>query len=164
MNPEQLVSDMQRFFEKEHPEFILFIPEPDSRKSVSFYAKYPKANASIVVYPSIKIENGKMVFRTGKLSVMIFNLKTRSMLFELKKTYRKNWKKGISDKVKALKILIDDIKPCEKCGTIPNIQRNFSRKDGKGTKFVSLYCEQCKRYKSTTYGIYLKTFLHKHLK
>lgn len=164
MNPEEFIRDMQDFFTEEFPEFKLFIPEPGSRKSVSFFASYQRANISIVIYPSIRIQNGKKVFAEGRIKVMVFNTEKRYRLFWLKHTNRKNWQNSVRDKVNALKLLVEDIEPCEKCGSLPSIQRSFTKKDGKGTKFISLYCNNCKEYKSTTYGTYLKTLLHKHLK
>jgi hypothetical protein len=164
LDPSDFLKEIKVFLDKEFPGFTFFIPDPEGKKSFSFFKHYHSAGISLVVYPSIRYVKGEVEFVSKRLKVLVFRTDTREWLFGLKHINRFKWEKGLRKRLIAIRELARDAKPCKICSRIPYAKRYFSTKDGKGTKFVAFYCPVCEKYQPTTYGLRLKSNLHSLLK
>jgi len=154
------------FFFNYFSNFKFFAGNP-LHSECAYYYNYPKYGLSIVVVlPLINTANNKWVFTGKKIKVSLkkTRLKTTPYLVELTDTLiTSNYHDRLRERIGVLQELIDEIHPCQHCGA-SLMPRTCRTNDLKRTRFVSLQCPSCYKFTSTTFGIGLKTRLHRNLK
>lgn len=135
----------------------------------AYYYNYRKYKLSIVVkLPLEQIDDNKWDM-TGK-KIQISLKKTRSNttphLIELTDTIiNDNYHDRLRERIGVLQELVDEIHECQKCASGPFlIPRTMRKNDLIRTRYVALWCPTCHHYTWTTFGIGLKTRLHRNLK
>lgn len=165
MDPAILLEEIKNLFATHFPKFILVEPE-GARTRYQFYRNFRNLHLYIIVFTPIKIEDGKLVFvkdSEKEIDVELRISKTRKTSVGLIGTRTQNgWQNVLSEKIEALEELLKYVFQCDNCGDFmtPRVSQNKKSQ----TWFVSLYCQNCRKWKSTTYGVGLKTRLHKHLR
>jgi hypothetical protein len=156
------LDEVKSFFVLYFPSFILVEPN-DRTIRYLFYRNFRKVGLSIVILTPIRIEKETIKFipaSAKKIAIELRVTKTKRTVVALVGTEIHNeWKEILKEKIEALIDLIREIKQCDKCGEfmVPRV----SKQKKTGTWFVSLHCRKCSEYRCTTYGIGLKTKLHK---
>lgn len=165
MDPSTLLEEIKDFFTLNFPKFTLVEPE-GGRTRYQFYRNFKDLRLYIIVFMPIKIEDGKLVFIKDSEKEIDIELRiggTKKMSVGLIGTRTQNgWRSVLTEKIEALEELLRYVVQCDDCGNLmaPRVSQNKKSQ----TWFVSLYCKNCRKWKSTTYGVGLKTRLHKYLK
>ena len=155
------------FFFNYFSSFEFFGGIPGIHNECAYYYNYRKYGLSIVVnLPLVQIDDNKwdMTGKKIQISLKKTRVKTIPYLIELTDTLiSPNYHDRLRERIGVLQELVDEIHPCQHCGTLltPKMCRT---NDLKRTRFVSLQCPSCYKFTNTTFGVGLKTRLHKNLK
>ena len=162
----RLLDEVKNFLDINFEGFKYFEPQRSSKKLV-FFRNFEKPRLSIVIIlPIIKDSKGGMIFSGKTIKTVLKTTKGKERIY-LKDTLLKtgmtedNWKYVLGEKLSALKELVALVGHCRHCGSMTIPTMCISKE---GVNFVSMRCPGCNRWKNTTYGIGLKTILHKNLK
>ena len=158
--------DIIGFFFTHFSTFEFFAGNP-LHNECAYYYNYRKYGLSIVVVlPLVNITDSKwaMTGKKIKISLKKTSTKTTPHIVELTDTLiTSNYYDRLQERISILRELIDEIHPCQNCST-SLIPRTCRTNDLKRTRFVSLQCPSCHKFTSTTFGVGLKTRLHRNLK
>ena len=162
MEAAAFLKEVMGFFVQYFPSFIPVKPNARTVRYL-FYRNFKKFGLSIVVLTPVRIKNEELGFipaSSKKIAVELRITKTKRTVVSLVGTeIHGDWKRILKEKIEILLELLREIKQCDKCGEfmVPRVNKQLKT----GTWFVSLHCRRSSEYRSTTYGIGLKTKLHK---
>lgn len=158
--------DIIGFFFNYFSNFLFYEPR-ELFNECAYYHNHRKYGLSTVIFlPLMKIDNDQWEMTGKKIQIVLKKTRLKSIPYpvELKDTLiTSNYHDRLRERIGVLQELIDEIHPCQHCGT-SLMPRTCRTNDLKRTKFVSLQCPSCYKFTSTTFGVGLKTRLHRNLK
>ena len=158
--------EIRRFFSTRFPAFKYYEPA-GAGVNFAYYLNHLDPKLSIVIsLPLRKDEAGRIKMTDRRIGIILKPTGTDKGTgsIELVDTIIDGtWPERLHDRINCLRELIAEIYSCPVCGQYPFPQLCRTN-DQKRTLFVALRCPDCHRYTSTTYGIGLKTRLHRDLK
>lgn len=150
---------------KEHfpGQFRLRRNHPDQQ--AVFYRAYPEHNLILNVHtPIIHSSPDSIHFTKTKLLTVSVARSTRICLELRPSRITTGWESVLREKIAVAQATINDMKRCIACNDYPYPKVSVSTKrNAQGTKFVSYHCPRCRKYFGSTFGICLKSTLHKYL-
>ncbi len=166
-NANTFYQDIVGFFFNHFSNFEFFAGNP-VHNECAYYHNYRKYGLSIVVVlPLTNIDDNNWAMTGKKIQISLKKTreKTTPHIIELTDTLiTSNYHDRLRERIGILKELVDEIHQCQKCDSkaflVPKTMR---RNDTKRTWYVALWCPACHHYTWTTFGVGLKTRLHKNL-
>ncbi|MEA3322819.1 MAG: hypothetical protein U9Q12_01215 [Patescibacteria group bacterium] len=167
----QRVNDeISRFFDDYFPRKFKRYEPVCQNMFFAYYCNFPVIGVSIVIFtPLFKGDNDELSIASKRhIRVVLKETHKAEMpyLIELTDTMIKGlWRDRLNERVSILLELMDTqtIK-CDACNIYMTPKTRRTRKDKKRTQFVTMQCPVCYKYKSTEYGMGVKTILHRNLK
>ena len=131
----------------------------------TFYRAYPERNLILNVHIPIIHNTPDSIHFAKKKLITVFVARNTKTCLELRPSrIITGWESVLKEKIAIVKSTIDDMKRCIICNDYPIPKMSMTMKrNAQGTKFVSYYCPRCRKYFNSTYGVYLKSILHKYL-
>lgn len=154
------------FFQKNTKGFKECTPQNAHAGPFRFCHHYPKYGCKIVIELPYAVNTDGHVVMQGCLIQIYLKKTTVTKDHHL---YLKNIRIGkdtehiLQQRIALLQKLVLDTKKCPRCGQwmFPHISHQKPPREK--TRFVSFYCAQCDIFQPTTYGIGLKTELHRRI-
>lgn len=135
-------------------------------ESYAYYFNYKAYKISIVIFLPLSIDATNDLIMQGRNIRVLLKKSDKTItkyMVELRDTpLIDGWESRLIRKITILQELVSEVHMCQKCNSykLPGTYRTKKER----TMFVSLKCQQCHEYTSTTFGRGLKTLLHKNLK
>lgn len=155
-------------FRTHHRSFRLYTPQRNGERHFEMYHHYAKFNMTIVIVLPLILDNkGELCICGNIFRIMLTDAaihKTMPPLFLRNTLLTNDWKKSINKKIAILTKLLRDSKRCTSCSQWMKPHISQRKPPHEKTHFVSFYCRKCNVFTPTTFGIGLKTELHKYMK
>lgn len=165
---EYLLFNILTYFRNAHRNFGLYTPQKPFEQQFAFYHNYTKFGLSIVVTLPFTLDDAGKTKMSGAYFDIVLkktSVRKRANLITLRSTLlSSDYCEHLDKKIAVLQKLILDSKKCKICGRWMHPHVSYRKPPQEKTRFVSFYCQQCNAFTPTTFGIGLKSKLHKYLK
>jgi len=164
---DRINAEIIRFFDDYFPrKFIRHVPMY-RHTPFAYYHNFHTVGVSLIIFlPLFKDEKDELNIQSKRHIRVVLRKGEPPYLIELKDTMLINsWRDRLQERVSILlEFMNTQMYVCKKCDVYMIPKTRKTRRDRKRTQVVTLQCPQCHKYKSTEYGMRLKTILHRNLK
>ncbi|HAV11836.1 MAG TPA: hypothetical protein DCX32_04855 [Candidatus Moranbacteria bacterium] len=150
LDPLDLLEQFRKFF---FVNFDGFSETKGYKAQVAFLRTFPEKNLAIrIAVPLASWHGGPMKVVKGRRIRFSVLFEGKECLILKDSVAKEKWQDVTKGKIEALLDLMDDIKPCGRCGVYHYPKQKMDEQvNPKGTHFVQLICPECSRTETTSY-------------